>query len=98
MAVAEYQNFYDKGVTKAELDQAKKSLLSSFNLRFSTLSNIAGMLREMQRQGLGIDFLAKRQGMVSEVELEAVNRAIKNKMPKSLNHKGGIRVFEVSGK
>ena len=98
LAASEYQHFYEKGITEAELNQAKNGLLSSFNLRFSTLGNIAGMLKEMQRQGLGIDFLTKRQGMVSKVKLEEVNSAIRNKMPKALNDVGGVRVFEIRGK
>lgn len=98
IAQKEYADFYQNGVTKEELEQAKKGLLSSFNLRFSSLGNIAGMLKEMQRQGLGIDFLVKRQGMVEAVSLDAVNRAIKNKMPETLEDKSGVRIFEVIGK
>lgn len=98
IAEDEYKKFYEKGVTEDELNQAKKGMLSSFNLRFSTLGNIAGMLREMQRQKLGIDFLAKRQNLVSQVKLEEVNQAIKNKMPKAISEKGGMRVFEIVGK
>lgn len=98
IAEAEYKNFYQNGVTEQELNHEKKAMLASFNLRFSTLGNIADMLKEMQRQGLGIDFLAKRQGMVSQVKLDEVNQAIKKKMPKTLDSQGGVRVFEIIGK
>lgn len=93
----EYQKFYDEGVSAAELEQAKKALLSSFNLRFSSLFNVAQMLELMQVQELGKDFLLKRQRMVEEVNLSDVNRAIREKMPKFLNKSGGVRLFEVIG-
>lgn len=92
-----YADFYQNGVSVAELEQAKNGLLNSFNLRFTELSNIAEMLEQMQVQNLGIDFLKKRQAMVKDVSLEAVNEAIKKKMPKMLNAKGGVRVFEAKG-
>lgn len=92
-----YQDFYDNGVSFDEVKLAKKSLLSSFNLRFSSLLDIAEMLEQMQAQGLGVDFLEKRQGYVAAVTAEKVNDAIKRKMPKSLKAKGAVRIFEVIG-
>lgn len=91
-----YRDFYEKGISSEELEQAKRSLLSSFNLRFSSLFHIAEMLEQMQVQKLGIDFLLKRQGMVAAVTLEDVNRAIREKMPKSLEI-GQMRLFEIKG-
>lgn len=92
-----YADFYKNGVTAAELEQAKKGLLNSFNLRFASLANIAEMLEQMQVQRLGADFLEKRQAQVAAVSLEAVNDAIKRKMPKTLDNTGGVRVFAADG-
>lgn len=96
VAAEVYQDFYEKGISREELEQAKRSLLSSFNLRFSSLFHIAEMLEQMQVHKLGIDFLLKRQDMVAAVTLEDVNRAIRERMPKSLET-GQMRLFEVRG-
>lgn len=93
-----YADFYQKGVTEEELDQAKKALLSSFNLRFGSLFNIAEMLKQMQRQNLGIDFLQKRQGMVAALDLKQVNNAIKQRMPEALDFNTKVRLFSAKGK
>ena len=93
----EYVKFYQKGITADELQMAKKSLLSSFNLRFSSLINIAEMLEMMQVENLGIDFLLKRQSMVEKVTLKEVNKAIQKHLPKTLNAKDGVRSFTVTG-
>lgn len=97
VAAEEYQRFYDEGVSKEELERAKKSLLSSFNLRFASLFHIAEMLKIMQLQELGIDFLNKRQAMVAAVSLDDVNTAIKNRMPKKLSYPYGVRIFLING-
>ena len=96
IAAEEYQMFYHDGISEKELEEAKRGLLSSFNLRFASLFDIAEMLEQMQVQKLGIDFLIKRQNMVAAVTLNEVNRAIREKMPKSLE-KGQMRLFEVKG-
>ena len=93
-----YADFYNNGVTAEELKLAKDSMLSSFNLRFSSLFDIASQLEAMQVEGLGIDFLANRQNLVRAVSLDDVNKAIKKHMPKELLSGGNIRVFEISGK
>ena len=87
----EYQRFYEHGISADELAQAKQSLLASFNLRFSSLFNIAEMLKQMQRQQLGIDFLTKRQGYIEALSLQQVNEAIKKRMPPKVE--GYIRLF-----
>lgn len=99
LAIAQnvYADFYNNGVTAEELEQAKKSLLNSFNLRFASLANIAEMLEQMQVQKLGADFLETRQAQVASVSLEAVNDAIKRRMPKMLNVAGGVRQFQAAG-
>lgn len=98
IAAAEYRDFYQNGVTAEELALAKKSLMASFNLRFSSLFNIAEMLNQMQVQRLGADFLEKRQDMVAAVSLEAVNQAVKRRMPPALSSDKGVRMFQLRGK
>lgn len=98
IAAAEYRDFYQNGVTAEELALAKKSLTASFNLRFSSLFNIAEMLNQMQAQGLGVDFLEKRQGLVAEVSLDTVKQAIKRRMPPALSSIEGVRMFQLRGK
>lgn len=93
----EYEKFYREGLSQHELDVAKSSLLSSFNLRFSSVAVIAEMLEQMQVQKLGIDFLKNRQNQVKEVTLEQVNDAIRRRLPKTLKEGDGARVFEIVG-
>jgi zinc protease len=98
IAAKTYADFYNNGVSEEDLNLAKDSMLSSFNLRFSSLFNIASQLEMMQVEGLGIDFLANRQKLIKAVSLNDVNNAIKKYMPKELISGGNIRVFEISGK
>lgn len=96
-AEEEYKKFYETGVSAEELALAKESLLSAFNLRFSSNIQIAGMLEQMQAQGLGVDFLNKRQETVAAISLDEVNDAILRRLPKSLGATGGVRVLELTG-
>lgn len=97
IAQNEYQKFYTQGITNEELIKAKKSLMSSFNLRFASLFNIANQLELMQIQNLGTDFLLTRQAQIEAVTLKDVNRAIQEKMPLSLTPSGKTKLFEVKG-
>ena len=90
----EYDNFINNGITQAELDWAKKSLFSSFNLRFSNMSNMASMLEQMQVQKLGRDFLEKRQDYIKNIKLDDVNTALK----KWKKDGGEFQIFRVNGK
>lgn len=93
-----YAEFYQNGLTEEELKQAKNALLSSFNLRFVSLFNIAEMLKQMQQQNLGIDFLQKRQGMIEALELDVVNDAVRRRMPETLDFDSKVRLFSANGK
>lgn len=73
----EMDNFKQNGISAKELADAKNYLISSYNLRFADISDIAEMMAYMQRDNLGIDFLQKRNDYVSNVKLEDVNRAAK---------------------
>ena len=65
-----------KGITKKELDNAKKYLLASYNLRFKSTLELSNMLTEMQKYKLGLDFLQKRNDYVRNVTLQDVNNVI----------------------
>ena len=97
LTAEEYGAFYRDGVGDEEVELAQKSLMSSFNLRFASLLDIADMLEQMQVQALGADFLKTRQAQVAAVTVEAVNDAVRRRMPKSFAAGAGMRVFEVSG-
>ena len=64
-----------EGVSEEELEQAKSYLISSYNLRFASLPNIAETLVAMQEENLGSDFLIKRNQYIQDVTLEQVNNA-----------------------
>lgn len=66
--------FGRSGATADELADAKAFLTGSFPLRFSSSQSIAGMLIGMQLDGLGIDYLDRRNGFIEKVTLEDLNR------------------------
>lgn len=77
-----------EGVSTQELDEAKKSLLNSFYLRFATIDGISDMLTAMQKYNLGIDFLDKRNDYIRNVSNKDVNAAAKkyfNSIPDFVN-------------
>ena len=63
------------GVTSEELENAKKSLIDSFNLRFAAIDDVSDMLVAMQKHNLGIDFLQKRNDYIRNINLNEVNNA-----------------------
>lgn len=71
----QWQLFGEKGVTAAEVEQAKNYLTASYNLRFASIGDIAEFLTAMQQYNLGIDFLQKRNSLVEAVTVEQVNAA-----------------------
>ena len=71
---AEWRRMAEKGMTAAELKDAKTFLTGSFPLRFSSSGRIASILMAMQIDDLGIDYLDKRNGYMEAVTLEQVNR------------------------
>jgi zinc protease len=62
-------------VSQAELDDAKTYLTGSFPLRLTSNDRIASMLVSMQVDGLGIDYLDRRNDYVEAVTLEDLRRA-----------------------
>jgi zinc protease len=58
------------GPTAEELDLAKKYLTGSYALNFDTSTKIAGQLVRIQLEGLGIDYMDRRNGEVEAVTLD----------------------------
>ena len=77
LALSEWKSFGKKGVKKDEFEKAKKYMLSSFNLRFSSTSDISSMLVEIQKYDLGINFLNERNRFVQEISIKQVQEAAK---------------------
>lgn len=79
----EWQKFADKGITEKELDEAKKSLINAFYLRFANIDDVSDMLVAMQKNNLGLDFLDKRNDYIKQLSLTEVNAAAKKYFSKS---------------
>lgn len=71
----EMQRFAAGGASEKEVEDAKKYLTSSYNLRFAAIGNLSEILMYMQRENLGIDFLQNRNKYVKNVSRKDVNAA-----------------------
>lgn len=70
----EWRRLAEEGLTKEDLDLAKKHMTGSFPLRLSSSSAIAGTLAAIQMEELGIDYLDRRADYIESVTLEDANR------------------------
>lgn len=70
----EIKRFGEEGPTEKELAEAKDYLVGNFALRFDSSQKIARNLLGFQLDGLGIDYITRRNDLVRGVELEDVNR------------------------
>ena len=66
-----------EGPSKAEFQNAKDYLTGSYALRFDTSSKIAGQLLWIQVEGLGIDYVNKRNDLINQVSLERIKEVAK---------------------
>lgn len=64
-----------QGPTPDELAKAKAYLTGSYALGFDTSTKIAQQLAQIAFEGLGVDYIARRNAMVAAVEAEDVARA-----------------------
>jgi len=71
---AEWRRMAESGPSETELHNAKTYLTGSYPLRFSSSRRISGMLTGMQFQGLGIDYMERRNGFIEAVTLEDARR------------------------
>lgn len=71
------RDFAEKGPTEKELADAKNYLVGSYPLRFDTSTKIASLLLAIQQDDLGIDYIDKRNDLISKVTIDDVRRAAK---------------------
>ncbi|MFV3128091.1 M16 family metallopeptidase [Niveispirillum sp. KHB5.9] len=62
------------GITEAELRDAQTYLTGSFPLQFTNNGAIAGLLLQVQRDDLGIEYLNKRNDLLNAVTISDVKR------------------------
>jgi zinc protease len=74
---AEIRRLAENGPTEEELENAKSYLLGSYALNFDTSTKIAGQLVQIQLDDLGIDYIDRRNGLISAVTLADVKRVAK---------------------
>lgn len=73
----EWKRMGTQGVGTEELNAAKKFLVGSFPLRFTSSERIASMLVNLQLDDLGIDYLEKRNGYINSVTQADIYRVAK---------------------
>jgi zinc protease len=71
---AEWRRMRDEGPTAAELEDAKTYLTGSFPLGLDSTGKIAATLVALQRDGLGIDYLDRRDALIDAVTLDDAKR------------------------
>ena len=72
---SEIRRIANDGPTAKELESAKKYLIGSYALRFDTSTKIANQLVQLQLDDLGIDYIARRNGIVERVSANEVSAA-----------------------
>jgi len=73
----EWKRMAEGGMSEKELADAKTYLTGSYPLRFTSSGSIAGMLVGIQLDGLGIDYMDRRNSLIEAVTLADVNRVAK---------------------
>jgi len=71
---AEWERLAAEGITGEELDRAKRYLTGAFPLRFDSNRKIARYLVGLQEQGLGTDYIDRRNCEVEAVTLADIRR------------------------
>ena len=72
---AEMARLKDEGPTDEELQKAKDYLTGSYALGFDTSTKIAHQLVQIAFEGLGIDYIARRNALVAAVTQDDIRRA-----------------------
>jgi zinc protease len=73
----EIKRMADEGPTEEELSKAKAFLKGSYGLAYDTSAKIASQLLQIQIDGLGIDYIDRRNAMIDAVTLADTQRAAK---------------------
>ncbi len=76
----EWRKMAEHGVSAEELDAAKRFLIGSFPLRFTSTDRIAGMLVGMQLDALGMDYMERRNGYIESVTVDDIRRVARKLM------------------
>lgn len=71
---AEIARLAEQGPEAQELEDVKTFLTGSYALRFASGARTAGQLLGLQEQGLGIDYVEKRNGLVNAVTADDIRR------------------------
>lgn len=71
----EINRMASEGPTVEELEKAKKFLIGSYPLRFDSSSKIARQLLGIQIEGLGVDYINRRNALIEAITIEDVKRA-----------------------
>jgi len=69
----EWAQIASEGVTEGELDRIQTYLTGAYPLRFDGNSSIASIMASMQYQGFDIDYVNRRNDMISALTLDEVN-------------------------
>jgi zinc protease len=72
---AEMERMASEGPSEDELASAKKYITGSYALRFDTSTKIANQLTQIQLEGLGLDYIDRRNKLVEEIGMTDVKRA-----------------------
>lgn len=73
----EFNRMADEGPTEEELKNAKNYLTGSYALRFDTSSKIASQLLWIQVEGLGMEYIEKRNDMIKAVTISQIRDVAK---------------------
>jgi len=73
----EFSRMATEGPSEAELKNAKNYLTGSYALRFDTSSKIASQLLWIQVEGLGMDYIDKRNEMINSVTMSQIRGVAK---------------------
>ncbi len=71
---SEIARMAEEGPTEAELEQAKRYMIGSYALRFDTSTKIASELTGIAFEGLGIDYIDRRNALVAAVTMDDARR------------------------
>lgn len=69
----EWEQIASEGVTEEELKRIQTYLTGAYPLRFDGNSSIASIMASMQYQGFDIDYVNRRNDMISALTLDEVN-------------------------
>lgn len=72
------QEMYEKGPTKAEVEESRQFITGVLSLRLATNSGIASFLESSEVYGLGLDYLTTFRNLYGSVTQEAAARAARD--------------------